>query len=190
MRRRFLSIFLLMAGLVAAGGANSTPFKWTLSDTTFSGFPGTITSANMSGTFVYDAETTPPTVSNVNVTVVLNGTSYLITSSAPIPQSPFSEFLVFTNTVANGAPTGWVNRTRLVNADFSGYNMDVAAGLCLVANGSCFSSNYATGTAILTGVPRSPSTNSIPTLSEWAQIIMMLAMIATAGFYGRRMKQR
>ena len=30
----------------------------------------------------------------------------------------------------------------------------------------------------------------IPTLSEWAQIIMMLAMIATAGFYGWRMKQR
>jgi hypothetical protein len=30
----------------------------------------------------------------------------------------------------------------------------------------------------------------IPTLSEWAQIMMMLAMIATAGFYGWRMKQR
>jgi IPTL-CTERM motif len=30
----------------------------------------------------------------------------------------------------------------------------------------------------------------IPTLSEWAQILMMLAMIATAGFYGWRMKQR
>ncbi len=30
----------------------------------------------------------------------------------------------------------------------------------------------------------------IPTLSEWAQIMMMLSMIATAGFYGWRMKQR
>jgi hypothetical protein len=35
-----------------------------------------------------------------------------------------------------------------------------------------------------------PPTQPIPTLSEWAQIIMMLAMIATAGFYGWRMKQR
>jgi hypothetical protein len=35
-----------------------------------------------------------------------------------------------------------------------------------------------------------PNPNPIPTLSEWAQIVMMLAMIATAGFYGWRMKQR
>lgn len=32
--------------------------------------------------------------------------------------------------------------------------------------------------------------NPIPTLSEWAQIVMMLAMIATSGLYGWRMKQR
>jgi hypothetical protein len=37
--------------------------------------------------------------------------------------------------------------------------------------------------------PPAPS-NPIPTLSEWAQIMMMLIMIATAGFYGWRMKQR
>ncbi len=38
--------------------------------------------------------------------------------------------------------------------------------------------------------PAPPPVNPIPTLSEWAQIMMMLAMIATAGFYGWRMKQR
>ena len=38
--------------------------------------------------------------------------------------------------------------------------------------------------------PTPPPPNPIPTLSEWAQIMMMLAMIATAGFYGWRMKQR
>lgn len=35
-----------------------------------------------------------------------------------------------------------------------------------------------------------PAPQPIPTLSEWAQLMMMLAMIATAGFYGWRMKQR
>jgi ubiquitin len=35
-----------------------------------------------------------------------------------------------------------------------------------------------------------PTPQPIPTLSEWAQIMMMLMMIATAGFYGWRMKQR
>jgi hypothetical protein len=39
-----------------------------------------------------------------------------------------------------------------------------------------------------TAAPTPP--NPIPTLSEWAQIMMMLAMVATAGFYGWRMKQR
>lgn len=42
----------------------------------------------------------------------------------------------------------------------------------------------------ITVTPPPPSPNPIPTLSEWAQIMMMLAMIATAGFYGWRMKQR
>jgi hypothetical protein len=35
-----------------------------------------------------------------------------------------------------------------------------------------------------------PSPAPIPTLSEWAQIMMMLMMIATAGLYGQRMKPR
>jgi hypothetical protein len=35
-----------------------------------------------------------------------------------------------------------------------------------------------------------PAPQPIPTLSEWAQVMMMLAMIATAGFYVWRKKQR
>ena len=42
------------------------------------------------------------------------------------------------------------------------------------------------------GDSSSPPTppNPIPTLSEWAQIMMMFMMIATVGFYGWRMNQR
>lgn len=36
----------------------------------------------------------------------------------------------------------------------------------------------------------SPVPVSVPALGEWAQFMMMLAMIATAGFYGWRIKQR
>ena len=35
-----------------------------------------------------------------------------------------------------------------------------------------------------------PPPNPIPTLSEWGQIMMMLAMIATTGIYGWRMKRQ
>ncbi|TSA04722.1 MAG: IPTL-CTERM sorting domain-containing protein [Methylococcus sp.] len=38
--------------------------------------------------------------------------------------------------------------------------------------------------------PPTPSPAPIPTLSEWAQIIMMFLMILTVGWYGRRLKQR
>jgi hypothetical protein len=63
---------------------------------------------------------------------------------------------------------------------------------CAVTNGT------GTATATVTTVSVTCSNNPnppappqpIPTLSEWAQIMMMLAMIATAGFYGWRMKQR
>ena len=37
---------------------------------------------------------------------------------------------------------------------------------------------------------QSPSPQPIPTLSEWAKIMMMFLMILTVGWYGRRLKQR
>lgn len=42
---------------------------------------------------------------------------------------------------------------------------------------------------VVGGVVPPPPPNPIPTLSELAQVMMMLAMIATAGFYGWRMKR-
>lgn len=56
------------------------------------------------------------------------------------------------------------------------------------AEGSHVTSPAATQTVTAENKPRPP--NPIPTLNEWAQILMMFLMIATAGFYGRRMKQR
>jgi hypothetical protein len=47
-----------------------------------------------------------------------------------------------------------------------------------------------TQSAIALIVYPSPVPQPLPTLSEWAQIMMMFLMIATAGFYGWRMKQR
>ncbi len=64
-------------------------------------------------------------------------------------------------------------------------------GVCVVTAFKAADGNYAAASS--TGnvtVRATPAPNPIPTLSEWARIMMMLAMIATAGFYGWRMKQR
>jgi len=55
-----------------------------------------------------------------------------------------------------------------------------------------FVSNIASYLASPNPTPPTPPAppQPIPMLTEWGQIMMMLAMIATAGFYGWRMKQR
>jgi hypothetical protein len=63
------------------------------------------------------------------------------------------------------------------------------AGTCFVTATIAADSTYASATSSpisVTVIAPAP----IPTLSEWSQIMMMLAMIATAGFYGWTMKQR
>ncbi len=61
---------------------------------------------------------------------------------------------------------------------------------CTVSNGSgSVASANITNISVTCANNPAPA-QPIPTLSEWAQILMMLMMIATAGFYGWRMKQR
>ncbi len=182
--KRLLMSFLFMGGLGAAAGANAVPLMWTIPSTPLPYLYGSITSASIAGTFVYDADT--QAVSRVNVTVVLNGTSYPITSSAPILRD---QFLVFTNNVSNGSPTGWVLSLQYLTNAGGPAEVQAIAGLCAVEDSSCISDDYGSGPATLTSSTPTPP-QPIPTLSEWAQIMMMLAMIATAGFYGWRMKQR
>jgi hypothetical protein len=59
-------------------------------------------------------------------------------------------------------------------------------GVCVVTATKAADGTYAqaTSTGNVTVTSRPP--NPIPTLSEWAQILMMLMMVITAGWYGRR----
>ena len=64
-------------------------------------------------------------------------------------------------------------------------------GVCVVTAIKAADGNYAAASA--TGnvtVTAAPLPNPIPTLSEWAQMAMMLMMLVTAGWYVKRMKQR
>lgn len=50
--------------------------------------------------------------------------------------------------------------------------------------------NSSVNAVVIFVTPASSPPQPIPTLSEWAQIIMVLAMITTAGLYGWRLKYR
>jgi MBG domain/IPTL-CTERM motif len=64
-------------------------------------------------------------------------------------------------------------------------------GVCVATAVKAADGNFAAASATVNvTVTAAPLPNSIPTLSEWAQIAMMLMMIATAGWYIRGMRQR
>lgn len=179
-------MWVLMIGLMAAGSANAIPINWSIPNTALTPYAGSFTSGSISGTFSWDADT--QTASNVNITVVINGNTSVITSAV---SNYGGYFAVLTNSLANDSPTGWVDITSLTNAGGTVSDVYVIAGLCAVVEGiTCDSDNYGTGLTTLTGsvppTPR-PPTNPIPTLSEWAQILMMLMMIGTVGWYSRKM---
>ena len=66
--KRFVALFLLMSGLLVAGGANATSVTWTIPTTALT---GDATYTSVSGTFAWDAVN--QVVSNVNVTLVAGG---------------------------------------------------------------------------------------------------------------------
>lgn len=62
-------------------------------------------------------------------------------------------------------------------------------GVCVVTAVKAADGNYAAASAtgnVTVGAVPAP----IPTLSQWAQMALMLMLLVTAGWYGRRMKQR
>jgi hypothetical protein len=64
-------------------------------------------------------------------------------------------------------------------------------GVCVVTATKAADGGYAAASSVgNVTVTAAPLPNPIPTLSEWAQIAMMLMMIATAGWYIRGMRQR
>ena len=67
------------------------------------------------------------------------------------------------------------------------------AGTYAVTADCAANGNYSAVTGSSAGnfvIAAAPTPAPIPTLSEWAEIMMMFLMIVTVGLYGRRLKQR
>jgi IPTL-CTERM motif len=188
--RRFLPVLLLMGGLVAAGGANAISVKWTIPPTALTATGSSSPYSSVSGTFDWDAVN--QVVSNVNLSLVVNGMPTPINSSSV----SIAPYLIMNNTGPSlGSPVVFLDSATLTNNATPAMVSFVAGGECLEVNGAdCvrFGGPNVSIASNVTLTPASPPppAQPIPTLSEWAQIMMMLMMIATAGFYGWRMKQR
>jgi len=96
-----------------------------------------------------------------------NGKKFFANDAKPIVQLPIPNKLPLSD---SGLTLGLLRKTASVEVTVGGQT------------------NAANTLFTYTAPPAPPQ--PIPTLSEWAQIMMMLAMLATAGFYGWRMKQR
>ena len=127
--KRFLSVFLLISGLLMAGGANATSVTWTIPTTALT---GSATYTSVSGTFAWDAVN--QVVSNVNVTLVVGGTPTLITSSS-VNSAPF---IVLNNTPpSTGQPVFVIDYTSLTNTATPTVVSYIDGGPCGVSGGQC-----------------------------------------------------
>lgn len=167
--KRFISVWMLVSGLLVAGETWAFP----------------------------TATVTLPATSITQTAATLNG-SVTTDSSGPAVQVP----IIFSYDGINAIPQNPTPSSYTVNGNTTvNFSLAVTGLTCNTAYtyyaGTDFlgDSNFWNPITFTTTACQTPPTppappQPIPTLSEWAQIMMMLAMIATAGLYGRRMKQR
>jgi IPTL-CTERM motif len=209
--RRLISVFFLMVGWFVAYGANAA------ATITFSQV-GNDVQATLTGTLTLTGLTADDVVINPNARVrgggvganlILGPTQLTAASSYSVISGPQSIGCSTANIAASSGSAGpngpfgfnMSDRRLIVPSTFvPGNNVSASAtwngatisSLGLIGGTYVYSWAGDSLTIIIPGPsgcqPAPPQ--PIPTLSEWAQIMMMLAMFATAGFYGWRMKQR
>jgi hypothetical protein len=142
---------------LTAGAALAAPVTWTVPATTLP--DGHV----VSGTFVYDTDTSA--ISNVNITqTVVRPGVYSYAANLSYPYGGAQR----TATVAVGDEIWWADMTGAPGAGGS-FSTRIGTGSCSMA-GICtivFAANIVNGVT-LTGVPVAAA---VPTMSEWAMIL-------------------
>jgi len=177
--KRLGAMLMMAGGLLGAGGANATPVQWTIPATPISGSPGN----SISGTFVYDADT--DTTSNINLSTIYNSLSYTLTVAGS-NSGPYVRFVVANAVNQQGA---YILSTNLTNA---GGSVTLATGQ--IGIGPCSSLTSGLCDNINTSPPGGSSTSSVsisgstpvPSLSEWAQLMLALMVLSMIGWHFHR----
>jgi hypothetical protein len=172
-----VTVCLLTILCAAPGSGWAVPVTWTLHDVVFSD------GAVATGTFVYDADTN--TYSSVNITtttgLVRTGATYAFVCTLPCVDGspPSSTGASFLTTSPASDLTGL---PIFVFASFDGplTNEGAKALRILVAELSCADANCTEPDQPVRGGEGLITTHAapIPTLSEWATILMVLSLVA------------
>jgi hypothetical protein len=185
------------AAVVTTTAGNSIPFQGRRTFTLAGAGTTTIQFSNLASTIgagtitVTVTSPAPPTPSITSITPVTQGlrvafdtgTVASASSSVTIASVNYTAACTSTNGGVSGSTAGPASPITVNNlTGGKSYTCTVSAS---------DTGGTSTSAASAAAIPLAPPTpQAIPTLSEWTQIVMMLAMIATAGFYGWRMKQR
>jgi hypothetical protein len=178
--KRFVAALLILSDVLVANEVNAAPVTWTLTSSFAS--PTTVT-----GTYSYDSDTNA--YSNVNLTYY-NGTTYFPITYAI---SSYSQNVTFVGTV-NGAiqnvspAVSFGLVSPMTNGGGTIQAINLIVDTCqATSNGQCTAvgvphlSNLALSASV-TGVPLSP----IPSLSEWAQLMLALMVMTVIGWHFHR----
>lgn len=175
MRKAISSLALSLGLFFAPGMAFAVPVTWTLQNATFAD------GSTASGSFVYDADTN--TVSNVNITATAGSNHAQAVFTLPhanIAVQPRQIVFQTSNTLAEGEEIIILATPQLTNSGGT-----ITPGLnsrrANCADAACTTflqtpQNYITGGTLLSSLP--PPT--IPTLTEWALILLGTAMAGGA----------
>jgi hypothetical protein len=166
-------ITALLVLLCCSAFALATPVRWT--------FPGTVTLSgsnnSVSGSFTFDAQTLQ--VSAVDIVLTTNGVPAALKTSPGAGGSLLGA--VVSNTL--GSPALALGYAPLTSAGGSVTINDLVAGTCTYVSPTyqvCTAvRGYLTPNITLTGTPIPP----IPTLNEWAMVLLGLGML---GLVARR----
>ena len=183
--KRFFAILFLMGGLVVSGAASATSVTWTIPPTPLSGIGNPIYQS-ISGTFDWDAVN--QVASNVNLVAVISSTPTPITSWSNM----FLSYAYFNNvSPSSGDPLVRIDITNLTNTATPTTVANIVVGPCNLQNGNCagFSGQPSSGAAAnvtLTPAAPAPTPASVPTLSEWSQMLLGLMVLSMIGWHFHR----
>jgi hypothetical protein len=132
---------VLLISLATATAASASGVRWSFTDTPLTGEGhGTFKRGTVSVAGQFDYDAINDTVSNLNVTITINGTSTNITNRLPF----FGSYLIFANSSQTGEPLVMFSKSELVQSGNSA-SVSVSGGECFSYGVTCSTSNYKVG---------------------------------------------
>jgi hypothetical protein len=176
MKRLFAAVAL--AASLSAGAVAAKPITWTLNNVQMAN------GLNLGGSFVYDADTN--TYSAINVTSTGGRGPFTLVSPNFAGDSGSAHFIQAPAAVGQN---GLILNTISPKTNAGGTIALAGGGFFTCANAACTAGSYIGGTFATSGTIQGSAAGPVPTMSEWAMIILGTMLAGGAARYIQRRKQ-